>query len=51
MNSKGGCHLQYHGKIPWANEYHGWMPLTIPWVDKHHGCMNTMSVWNLQYHG
>jgi len=37
--------LQYHGSIPWVNEYHGWilqyhewMPFTIPWV-------NSMGWW------
>ena len=37
--------LQYHGSIPWVNEYHGWilqyhgqMPFTIPWV-------NSMGEW------
>jgi len=39
--------LQYHGSIPWVNEYHGWMSQyhgSIPWVNKYQG-------WMSQYHG
>jgi len=46
--------LQYHGSIPWVNEYHGWilqyhrrMPFTIPWVNS----MGRWIIWVDEYHG
>jgi len=38
---------QYHGKIPWVNEYHGQMPLAIPWVNS----MRGLITWVDEYDG